>query len=128
MIANNMLKSDFLIQFLSKDLLTILIALLGLNVAVLTILIAKLSESKAKYNNLDITDILSEMKFSLLELFVKIVLAVVLSIILTSEIILFDHKALICSSILLATLIYSLSIIWDTANSIFILIKEEEGV
>lgn len=128
MIGSSMLKSDFLIQFLGSDLLTILIALFGLNITVLAILVTKLSESKNKYGALDLTEISSEMKFSLLEFFVNIVLASGVSILLASEIIVFDYKELICSSILLSTLIYALVIIWDTGNSIFILIREEEEI
>lgn len=127
MMSSSMLQSDFLVQFLHQNLLTILIALLGLNIAVLAILVTKLSESKHRYHDLDINEITSEMRFSLLELFVNIGVAGAVSIFVASEVIVFCYKELICSSLLLSTLIYSLVIVWDTGNSIFVLIREEDN-
>lgn len=127
LLFSNMLKSDFLYSFLKKDLMNILIGLLGLNIAILSILVSKLSEIKKNIKSLNIQDITREMKFSLIEFFVVIILAVSSSIIGDSQQVQFFSKNLVINSILLSTLIYALVIIWDTGHSIFVLIDEEES-
>jgi len=125
MIGSDIIGSDFLIFFLQKDLLVILISLFGLNIAVLSILISKLSDSKKEKPELDINDTTYEMKYSLIEFFVLICVAFFSLILIDSEKLVFEYKAITFSSLLLSTLIYSLIIIWDTGNGIFILVQEE---
>lgn len=127
MIVSDSLGSSFLLQFLKKDLLTILIALFGLNVAILSILISKLSDSKKKYPGLELREITHEMKLSLIEFIVLIAIALLCLILMGSEKFAFQFKDLTFSTLLLSTLIYSLVIIWDTGNSIFVLVQEEEN-
>ncbi|WP_392469336.1 hypothetical protein ACF3OC_12770 [Sphingobacterium cellulitidis] len=105
--------------------MTTLITLFGLNVAVLSILVSKLSEIQKTIDNLDIKQIVLEMKFSLLEFFTIIIVAFLSSTLSTSEVINFQYKDVLFNSVSLATLIYSLVIIWDTGHGIFILISEE---
>ena len=126
MIVSGSLGSSFLLQFLKKDLLTILIALFGLNVAILSILISKLSDSKKQYPDLELKEITHEMKLSLIEFIVLIAIAFLCLILIGSEKLTFQCKELTFSTLLLSTLIYSLVIIWDTGNSIFVLVQEEE--
>jgi len=126
MIVSDSLGSSFLLQFLKKDLLAILIALFGLNVAILSILISKLSDSKKQYPNLELKEITQEMKLSLVEFIVLIGIALLCLILIGSEKLTFQCKEITFSTFLLSTLIYSLVIIWDTGNSIFVLVQEEE--
>ncbi len=127
-LGGNFIESTFLGEFLKKDVLTILIALFGLNIAILSILITKLSDVKKQLASIDITEISYEMKFSMVEFIVNISLAVVSLIFYNSNSIVFPYKELLFQSTLLSTLIYSLVIIWDTGKSIFILIDEEDKI
>ncbi|WP_149912710.1 hypothetical protein [Sphingobacterium cavernae] len=127
-MGGNFIESTFLGEFLKKDVLTILIALFGLNIAILSILITKLSDVKKQLASIDITEISYEMKFSMVEFIVNISLAVVSLIFYNSNSIVFPYKELLFQSTLLSTLIYSLVIIWDTGKSIFILIDEEDKI
>ena len=125
LLVSSWLKSEFIVIYLSKDLIITLITLFGLNVAVLSILVSKLSDIQNKLDNLDIKQIVSEMKFSLLEFFTIIIIAFLSSTLSISQVVNFQYKDVLFNSISLSTLIYSLVIIWDTGHGIFILISEE---
>src|SRR5690606_13003218 len=114
LLGGEFLESNFLELFLKKDLLTIIIALFGLNLTVLSILVSKLSTLKSDLPEIDIEEMTKEMKFSLIEFFVILILAGVVSILSASKILDFNLKHLVFNSILLSTLIYSLTVVWDT--------------
>ena len=73
---NNSIESDFLISFLKKDLITILIALLAINTTTSSVIMTKLKEISDK-NKIDFSSTVAELKHSTIEQVAYIVLSIV---------------------------------------------------
>lgn len=122
----NWLESDFLIIYLREQLITILLTLLAINTATLGLLASKLQEAIAKYPLLDIKNPVQQMKNSLVEQFVLIIIGIVALIISDSAKLVFETKWYICDIVIVAVFIYSIDILRDTGISVFTLINEME--
>lgn len=126
------LKSDFLIKYLIKNLITIQITLMAINTATRTVLIAKLQEFKVKYPKTDIKVIIKNMLFSLKEQIILIFISVILIIVKDSNIIeklLYEGFLTLINDVLLVFVaIYAIDILWDTGKAVFVLIDFTDDI
>jgi hypothetical protein len=121
------LKSDFLTSFLSANLITLLIALVAINTTTLSVVLTKVRELADKLGgNFDRTA--KEMRISIIEQLVLIVAAILIQIVRASEILKIQFPAInfISDVALVAVLAYALYILYDTANSVFVILKFNE--
>ena len=123
-IFQKLIDSNYIIDFLSKNLITILIALLAINLTTLSIVLTKIRElielhgNKANFNNTK-----NEMLLSIKEQLILIIFSLIILSILKSKWILLNYSYIDLIDILtISCLIYSLLILYDTAKSIFIII------
>lgn len=119
-----LMQSVALFSYLKDNLLTILLAFLAINTATLGHLSAKIQDIIVEYKNLDFTDTIREMKKSLLEQIILIILTVILIIVDNGENVQFKLKTELLYTFFLAIFIYALDILWDTGKSVFIIVDE----
>lgn len=126
-VINVWLNSSFLHIFLEANLVTILIALLAINAATMGIVLTKVMDIVEKNNGFGIScfsKTKTQMLISIKEQIVIIVLAIALLILKNSPIILnIENSELLLNSSITACFIYSLSILYDTAKGILVIIN-----
>ena len=113
------LESNFLLDFLSSNLIIILLTLLAINTATTGLLSIKMAELETKFSDLDFKKTYSEMKLSLKEQIVLIVLSLLVLIVNDSKLIEFQFKNFIIGTFLTCIFIYALDILRDTGISVF---------
>jgi uncharacterized membrane protein len=124
-VAEHFLKSSFLSVFLKENLVGLLLTLMAINTATSTVISSKLEEISER-TGADFSNVIKEIKFSLVEQIVLIVVSVILLIIegssvLETKIQYFD----ILINIMLATiLVYAVDILRDTGVAIFNIVLE----
>jgi hypothetical protein len=125
--SSEKLQSDFLATFLSSNLINILITLLAINTATASILLSKLKEISEKHNSFNFNETYSELKKSLFEQIVLIILAIVIGIFSSSQIIKehIENHQLIMTTANTFVFIYSIDILRDTGIAIFSIINFE---
>lgn len=121
-LLSNYLESDFLINYLHENIIGLLLTLLAINTATLGLVASKIQDMLEKYPKSSFKNTTKEMKFSLTEQVVLIIVSVISLIILDSKLISFEHKVLLLNSILVCVLIYSVNILWDTGKAVFVII------
>ena len=126
-VVNIWLESPFLHKFLENNLVTILVALLAINAATMGIVLTKVMDIVDKNNGQGI-DCFSSTKAQMLLSIKEQIIIIILSIgllILTSSPIMKDIKnaELLLNSTITACFIYSLSILYDTAKGILIIVN-----
>lgn len=122
------LKSDFLFEYLQNNIIGLLLTLLAINTATLGLIASKIQDVMIEYPTLDFSQSIKEMKISLFEQIVLIAVSIICMIFLKSTIIIFDCKDFIGNAILIAILIYSINILWDTGKAVFIVIEEIQKI
>jgi hypothetical protein len=125
---NKWLCSDFLFDFLKKDLIVILIALLAINTTTVSVIMTKLKEIAEK-NNVDFSSTILELKQSIVEQVIYIIVAIIVMMLLGSKLVLDIHESSetvlqICLLSIFSAAMYNL---YDTASSIFIILKHENN-
>ena len=116
------LESPFLREFLKENLITLLIALLAINVATLSIIISNLKELSENIGQ-DFNHSLNEMKTSVIEQLVVIGMALISQMLLSSKIfkeaLFFPKIEFILNALPACLLVYAIIILWDTSKAIF---------
>lgn len=120
------LKSDFIFQYLRDNIITLLVTLLAINTATLGLIASKIQDLISQYKGISFKETIDEMKLSLLEQIILIIISFLTLVIQDSPIINFEYKETICNIILTFVLVYSISILWDTGNAVFVSIEEIE--
>lgn len=115
------IESDYLNDFLKNNLLTILLAFLAINTATLGVIASKIQEVASKYNDFRPTKTIKEMLFSLKEQVYLLILSILILVVQDSEKIYFLCSTIILNAALTGVFIYSISILWDTGKSVFVL-------
>jgi len=121
----NLLKSTYMIDFLDENLITILIALLAINLTTLSIVLTKIRELIDKNNlpNGIFENTQKEILFSIKEQIALIFLSLLFFIFLKSE---FGKQyisiQLAAEVLITSCFVYGIMILYDTAKSIFIII------
>ncbi len=122
------LGSAFLFTFLTSNLISLLIALLAINITTLSVLVTKISDLSTSEVNFSNT--IDEMRFSVTEQVVLIGAAVVFGILggSTGFMSWLPYSSFIISTLLATILVYSIDILRDTATSVFIIFKYEQQI
>ncbi len=125
--SSEKLESLFLQNFLSANLINILITLLAINTATVSILLSKLKEISDKNNSFDFDENYTELKKSLIEQICLIILAVIIGVLDSSKLIqnTFSNFKFIVTTFNIFIFVYSMDILRDTGISIFSIIKFE---
>ncbi len=120
------LNSTFLEIYLRSNLITLLIALLAINTTTSSVIMTKLKEIvDATNGNFEST--IKELKLSMFEQIISIILAVLLLMLSGSNAILDIHVsiAFILNGLVASVFIAGLHLLYDTAKSIFVILKFE---
>jgi hypothetical protein len=124
--VSSLLKSPFIIEFLKSNLITILIALLAINTTTGSVVMTKLREI-TDTTGVDFSASIRELKLSIIEQVWFIALGIILLIAMSSPVVLalHQHVEVILSILLVAVFVASLHSLYDTANSIFVILHHE---
>ena len=120
--------SNYLFKFLDENLITILIALLAINTTTGSVVMTKLKEITDK-NKIDFSPTTKELKKSVTEQVISILLATALLIVKDSNSILasYQNSELILNILVVSVFASSIYNLYDTANSIFIILEFENN-
>jgi uncharacterized protein YacL len=120
------LKSNFISDYLSHNLITLLIALVAINTTTLSVVLSKVREISDKLGG-KFERTAREMKTSIIEQVTLIIVAIIVQVINGSSLLTTRLPILssISNVILLAVLFYAIYNLYDTANSIFVILKFE---
>lgn len=123
-LAQRYLQTEYLNIFLSENLITILIALLAINSATAGIVLTKIRELVESHGNEQaFTSTKNEMKLSVREQIVLVVLSVVLLTISSSgKLAVNADLALLLNSTICGIFFYSLYVLYDTAIGVMVII------
>lgn len=126
--ASNFLGSGFLLDFLTKDLITLLVALLAINTTTISVIMSKLREV-AKAESVDFSSTIHELRISIAEQVGYIVAAIILLIVHDSSRITSLHPFVepTLEIGLLTIFMAALRNLQDTATAVFILLDHENG-
>ena len=120
----NFLESTFLYKYLKENIIGLLLTLLAINTATLGLIASKIQDIIVQFPNFNFSSTIKEMKLSLLEQIILISIGVVNLTVQSSGKIIFEGKESVCNVILVSILIYSINILWDTGNAVFVVIEE----
>ncbi|MEW6586240.1 MAG: hypothetical protein AB1442_11605 [Nitrospirota bacterium] len=122
----NWLQSDFLTDFLSENLITLLIALVAINTTTMSVVLTKIREITDKLGG-NFTRTAKEMKVSIIEQVVLVIIAVIIQVIGASELIKtnFPPITFFANVVLVAIFSYALNVLYDTAKSVFVILQFE---
>ncbi len=118
------LESKFLFTYLQQNIIGLLLTLLAINTATLGLIASKIQDIVVKHPKMDFSITIKEMKKSLLEQIILIIVSIVCLLIMDSAKITYEFKDIIGNTILSAVLIYAVNILWDTGKGVFVIIEE----
>lgn len=127
-IICNYLKTDFLFKYLTNNLISLLLTLLAINTATLGLIASKMQDIVTDKPQFDFSNTIKEMKISLIEQIILISVTIVTLVLQDSKVVVVNHKDLVSNIILVGVLIYSIDILWDTGNSVFVVIEELQKI
>lgn len=127
-LVSSYLKSDFLFKYLTENLIGLLLTLLAINTATLGLIASKIQDMLEKHPKMSFKNTTREMKFSLTEQVILIIVSVIALIVLNSSVVQFQYKELALNTILVGVLIYSVNILWDTGKAVFVIIDLIENM
>lgn len=120
------LESSFLLGFLEKNLVSLLVALLAINTTTLSVIMVKLRELKDKYG-FQFEGTLKSLRFAIYEEVFLIPFSVLILTLRDSYIISVccENLIFILDSLAITCFAYSIHIVLDTAKAVFIIISFE---
>ena len=119
---SKLLDSNFILDFLDDDLISILITVFAINTATNSLLIADLANI-AKSTDLKFKQSYEQIKFSIYEQLILIVLGFLLLMIRGSQINFESEILFILDTLLVCVFAFSIDILRDTAMAVFKLIE-----
>lgn len=124
--ASSWIDSSFLRDWLKRDLITLLVALLAINTTTSSVMMTKLKEIAEK-TGADFGGTINQLKHSFVEQVAYIVIAVSVLILAGSQRVLALHSyaEFILTGILAAVFVAAIHNLSDTANSIFVILRYE---
>lgn len=122
------LDSHFLHDWLKQDLITLLVALLAINTTTSSVIMTKLKEIADK-SGVDFSATIGQLKNSIFEQIIFVVIAAVVLILVGSQKILAMHILVefILDGILAAVFVAAIHNLSDTASSIFVILRYENN-
>jgi len=127
-VLGNMLESNFLFNYLQENIIGLLLTLLAINTATLGLIASKIQDIVINFPEMDFSSTTKEMKLSLLEQIILIIVSVFTLLIQDSNKLTFEFKDDIGNIILVAVLIYAINILWDTGKAVFVIIDELQNI
>ena len=123
-ILSNSIESSFFSSFLNENVIIILVTLLAINTATSGLIISKLHELAEK-NGANFNNSYNSLKNSLKEQIIIIIICSISLILRNSKLLetQIPFHFMIFDTIILATFIYSLDILYDTGKSIFLIVN-----
>jgi uncharacterized membrane protein YkvI len=123
---DHQLQSNFISKFLSENLITLLIALVAINTTTISVVLTKIREISDQLGG-DFSRTAKEMKASIAEQIALVVLALITQVIGSSSLISTNYPLVtfITEVILVAIFSYAIYILYDTANSVFVILQFE---
>ena len=120
------LKSDFVDEFLESDLVSILLALLAINITTISVIMAKMQEMAGK-GKLDYSNVIQEMRVSVAEQIGLVLIASILLILKKSTTIanVWPNGESVFTVGLIAVFAYAIRILYSTGEGIFIIARIE---
>lgn len=122
------LESKFLFKYLQENIISLLLILLAINTTTLGLIASKIQDIVVKIPEIDFSDTIKEMKKSLLEQIILIIVSAFCLLLMDSVKITFEHKSEIGNVMLISIFIYAINILWDTGKSVFIIIEELQNM
>lgn len=116
--------ADFLFGYLKGSIIGLLFTMLAINAAGLGIIISKMKGVLHQFPKINFSSSIKQMKLSFLEQIILIIISLLSLILFNGTNIIIPYSDAICNVVLLMVLIYGVSILWDTWNSVFIIIGE----
>lgn len=120
----NVLDSTFLFTYLQGNIISLLITLLAINTATSGLIASKIQDFIIQKPEIDFSSTIKEMKLSLLEQIILIIVSVISLIVQNSKKIQIEFKDDICNILLITVFIYAIDILWDTGKAVFVIIEE----
>lgn len=125
-LISNLLGTDFLLNYLKNNLITIQLTLMAINTATCGLVVSKLQEIKERHDEANIKPITKSLLDSLKEQIILIVLGVILVLFIESKItehlVYTKYVNFSLHTLLVAVFVNSIQILWDTGKSIFVMI------
>lgn len=118
------LESKFLFKYLQENIIGLLLTLLAINTATLGLIASKIQDIVVKYPQMDFSETTKQMKISLLEQIILIIISILCLLLMDSTIITYEFKNEIGNVFLVSILIYAINILWDTGKGVFVIIEE----
>ncbi|MBH0040435.1 hypothetical protein [Pseudoalteromonas sp. SWN166] len=124
----SIIESNYLMEFLDKNLISLLIALFAINTTTSSFVLTKLKDINQKYGG-NFEGTLGQFRISVIEQLVFIVFALLILVLLNSQSVVGLHSLVlpILEVLLIVVFIASLDNLYDTANSIFVILSWESG-
>ncbi len=123
------INSDFLYEFPGADLITLIVTIFAINVATTNFIISKIQELQ-RIKNTSFANSYKTLNSSITVQLILIILSFVILIVRSST--LLDglnegNKKMGVGIAITFVLIYSISVLWDTGRSMFLISKANEG-
>jgi|TARA_B110000908_G_C10102693_1_gene379318 hypothetical protein len=122
------LESKFLFKYLQENIIGLLLTLLAINTATLGLIASKIQDIVVKYPQMDFSETIKQMKISLLEQIILIIISILCLLLMDSRIITYEFKIEIGNVFLVSILIYAINILWDTGKGVFVIIEELQNM
>lgn len=122
------LESKFLFKYLQENIIGLLLTLLAINTATLGLIASKIQDIVVKYPQMDFSETIKQMKISLLEQIILIIISILCLLLMDSVIITYEFKKEIGNVFLVSILIYAINILWDTGKGVFVIIEELQNM
>jgi len=121
------LKSSFLPNFIDGNLITILLALMAINSTTNSVILTKLKDILKDNPKIDFTNSKREMRVSILEQLALTIVAIIGLILKKSDVLkqAIPHRDFYSDLLLVAVLCYSIHVLYDTANAVFVILDRE---
>lgn len=122
------LESKFLFKYLQENIIGLLLTLLAINTATLGLIASKIQDIVVNYPQMDFSETIKQMKISLLEQIILIIISILCLLLMDSRIIIYEFKIEIGNVFLVSILIYAINILWDTGKGVFVIIEELQNM
>lgn len=122
------IESEFLFQYLSEHIIGLLLTLLAINTATSGLLASKIQDITVANKEMDFSDTIKQMKTSLLEQIILIIVSVLVLMLVDSQIVVIAHKNDFGSVIICAVFVFAVDILWDTGKSVFVVIEQLQNM
>lgn len=122
------IESKFLFTYLRENIVGLLLTLLAINTATLGLIASKIQDILKDYPKFNFTTTIKEMKISLMEQIILIIVSILCLLLADSEKITYENKDLIANIVLTSILIYAVNILWDTGRAVFVIIEQIQSM